>query len=132
VLISPAIRLLLTHGFHIVIESHYYNELKMINPLLHELTPASLLLEKIAAIVTVGGDGTILWVQRYFNTGAMPPIIAFAGVINLTSICIRVPFAIYANMICKTTKKCCQKYLILLEKMMVSSFSKANLDWSAW
>jgi len=37
----------------------------------------------INAIVTIGGDGTILWSSRYFKYGYMPPIIAFAmGTLN--------------------------------------------------
>lgn len=29
-------------------------------------------------IITLGGDGTILWAAKQFNTGPMPPLITFA------------------------------------------------------
>ena len=37
----------------------------------------------INAIITIGGDGTILWANKYFRYGDIPPIITFAmGTIN--------------------------------------------------
>ena len=37
----------------------------------------------INAIITIGGDGTILWANKYFKYGDIPPIIAFAmGTVN--------------------------------------------------
>ena len=40
-------------------------------------------LKLINAIITIGGDGTILWANRYFKYGGIPPIIAFAmGTLN--------------------------------------------------
>jgi len=34
----------------------------------------------INAVITLGGDGTILWANKYFKYGSIPPIIAFAMV----------------------------------------------------
>lgn len=40
-------------------------------------------LKSINAIITIGGDGTILWANRYFKYEGIPPIISFAmGTIN--------------------------------------------------
>jgi NAD kinase len=33
---------------------------------------------QIDYIVTLGGDGTILWAARQFNTGYIPPMLTFA------------------------------------------------------
>ncbi len=40
--------------------------------LIHEVD-----LNSINVIITVGGDGTILWAHKYFKHTSVPPIIAF-------------------------------------------------------
>ena len=34
-------------------------------------------INKVNVIITIGGDGTILWAHRYYKHGNIPPIISF-------------------------------------------------------
>ena len=70
-------RLLVSYGVTVVVEPGYYTELQ---PGLKVQSTGDVNLRRINAIITVGGDGTILWASKYFKYGSIPPIIAFAMV----------------------------------------------------
>ena len=64
----------------VVVEPAYYKEVK---PPLRVKQITEVDGKALNAVITIGGDGTILWANRYFKYGIMPPIIAFAmGTIN--------------------------------------------------
>ncbi len=68
-------RLLLSHKMTVVVEQAYMVELL---PKLQVVSTNDVDLKRINVIITIGGDGTILWANKYFKYGGIPPIIAFA------------------------------------------------------
>ncbi len=73
-------RFLISFNVKVAVESAYFAEIPA------ETNVADIkgvCTKTINAIVTIGGDGTILWANRYFKYGSIPPIIAFAmGTVN--------------------------------------------------
>ena len=68
-------RLLNLYHVHVIVEDSYYKDIKL--PLkVKSLNGINI--KKINGIITIGGDGTILWASKYFKCGGIPPIIAFA------------------------------------------------------
>jgi NAD kinase len=51
-------------------------ELKLTKEIDTPFTPE--IKDQIDYIITLGGDGTLLWAAKQFNTSAVPPIVAFA------------------------------------------------------
>jgi hypothetical protein len=68
-------RLLNSYRVHVIIEDSYCKEIKF--PLKVK-SLSDIDIRKINAIITIGGDGTILWASKYFKCGGIPPMIAFA------------------------------------------------------
>ena len=63
-----------------VLELAHY---KIVKPTLNVKPINEIDMTTINAIITIGGDGTILWANKYFNNSRIPPIIAFAmGTVN--------------------------------------------------
>ena len=66
------ISLLTSYKVSIVVETSFLKDKKE-----NVLLTSEANLSKINAIVTVGGDGTILSAQKYYKHSCIPPIIAF-------------------------------------------------------
>jgi NAD kinase len=73
-------RLLNSYRVSVIVEPEHYKE---IQPPLRVKSIREMDTKLINAIITVGGDGTILWANRHFKYEGIPPIISFAmGTIN--------------------------------------------------